>query len=203
MTTSTLLVTNVDRAIKTLATTQASLAKTVAELGAMTATTETLASDIQQKESQLAALELQFNLEYRNRVAELNTRVKENEFTVLSHLLSERGAVYVSQTDFATIKGQLAAAEADNSKQIADAVAATERSLHAKYNSEISQLKSTHAVEGANVNAKVSSLEDRNNFLIGEIAELRKQIDDERKTRLAIAQADASRQGVVVNAGKQ
>lgn len=33
-------------------------------------------------------------------------------------------------------------------------------------------------------------------------AELRKQIDAERETRLAIAQAESGRQGVVVNAGK-
>ena len=34
------------------------------------------------------------------------------------------------------------------------------------------------------------------------VAELRKQIDAERETRLAIAQAESGRQGVVVNAGK-
>ena len=34
------------------------------------------------------------------------------------------------------------------------------------------------------------------------VAELRKQIDAERETRLAIAQAESGRQGVVVNVGK-
>lgn len=47
------------------------------------------------------------------------------------------------------------------------------------------------------------SKDERITFLTGEIAALRGQIEAERNTRLEIAKADAGRQGVVVNAGKQ
>lgn len=200
---STAVITTVDRATKTLTSSAQNLSKAIAELSSLAASTESLAADIQQKESQLAALDEQFNLQFRTKTAELSVRVKEAEDVVLSQLLKARNASFISDADLNQLKRQLADAQNDNSKQIDDAVAKASSALHTKYNSEIAALKSAHAVESATTNAAKTSLDERVVFLTGEITQLRAQLDAERQTRLEIAKADANRQGVVVNAGKQ
>ena len=77
------------------------------------------------------------------------------------------------------------------------------KDLNAGWSAKVSAIQNQHAVETATLKAEAVSKDERIVFLTGEIAALRNQIEAERNTRLEIAKADAQRQGVVVNAGKQ
>lgn len=199
---STQLITVADRAAKAVSTAVANLQKASAELAQQASIFETLSADIQQKESQLANLDVQFDNAYRTKTAELNVRVLENGDGVLNTLLAERGLERISKIDVTQLRSDLSKATADNAEAIQSAVGAALSSAKAKHEAELATVNSNHAVETATLRAEAASKNERIEFLGGEIAALRKQLDDERNTRLAIAQADAGRQGVVVNAGK-
>lgn len=197
------VITAADRSMKAVAKAVADLAKVSADLTGLTVISEQLSDDIQQKESQLADLERQFDIDLRTKIAELNVRVLENEDSVLLDLLDKRGLEHISVSDVRQLKNDLAAALQGNDKAVEAAVQTATKELHAMYSAKLAAQESNHRVESANVAAEVSSLRAKNEFLAGEVDQLRKQIEAERQTRLQIAQADATRQGVVVNAGKQ
>lgn len=193
----------IDRATKNLTSAIASASKVVNDLAPLTEQVNELTSNIEQKEAQLAALNLEFDHKYRTCTAELNVRVKEAEDTVLVDLMERRGLAKITREDLNFVRQALADAQADNAEVINAAVKAAESALHASYRAQLRDQQSKHEVESAQTNARVSSLEERNAFLNEQIIALRTQIDAERTTRLEIARADAGRQGVVVNAGKQ
>jgi len=193
----------IDRATKNLTNAIASALKVTNDLAPLTEQVNELTSNIEQKEAQLAALNTDFDHQLRTRTAELNVRVKEAEDIVLGELMTRRGLAKIANSELDALNRALAEAKADNSEAISAAVKTAESALHAGYKAQLRDMQSKHEVESAQTNAKVSSLMERNEFLSQQIDALRVQIDAERTTRLEIARADAGRQGVVVNAGKQ
>lgn len=129
--------------------------------------------------------------------------VLENEELVMKNLMAKRNLAYVTADELTQLSKDLQAAKDGNQAAIDTAVAATTKELSAAASAQIASLKSAHAVETATLKAEAVSKDERITFLTGEIAALRGQIEAERNTRLEIAKADAGRQGVVVNAGKQ
>lgn len=196
------LITAADRATKAVTSAVAALQKTTNELAAQANLAEAIAADIQQKESQLANLDVQFDNTFRQRSAELNIRVLENGDGVLAGLLRERGLANIPAAEVSRLTTALAEATKDNAEAINSAVGAAVASANSKHAAELATVNATHAVETATLRAEAASKNERIEFLGGEIVALRAQLDAERNTRLAIAQADAGRQGVVVNAGK-
>lgn len=197
------VITPIDRATKNLTAAIASALKVANELQPLADMANNLTDDIQQKESQLNALTAQFELEFRSQKADLDVRVKENGDRVLSILLSERGLAKISADELTDLQTKLHEAEASNEETVSKAVKAAETALHASYGSKLKEQEAAHKIETAQINAQLASMQERNDFLNEQIATLRQQIDAERTTRLEIAKADAQRQGVVVNAGKQ
>lgn len=197
------LITTADRSVKAIGAATTGLAKVVTEVVALGAVVETLSADIQQKEGQLADLTRQLDLNTRTAAAELNVRVAEAEGTVLNELLRKNALALISNAALEKLQTDFANA-VTNSEHVTDtAVKAAEASLYAQFNSKFKAQEADFKVANAELVADLRALKERNQFLADELVKARAELTAERDARIQIAKAEAGRQGVVVNAGKQ
>lgn len=197
------VITTADRSVKAVTVAVGSLQKVVAEMAAMGLVLETMTADIQQRESQLADIDRQMEVELRTAKANLNLSVLENEELTLQTLMGKHDLAHIKTDELTKLASELAAAQANTDSAVATAVTNASKELNSSWGAKVGAIENAHRVETATLKAESDSKNERISFLTGEIAALRAQIEAERNTRLAIAQADAGRQGVVVNAGKQ
>lgn len=197
------LITTADRSVRAISAATSGLVKVVAEIQALSTITDTLAADIQQRESQLANLSRQLDLDTRAANAELAVRVSEAQNVVLNQLLAKNGLARISDADLASLNTNLTYATANAAANTEAAVKAAENSLHASYNGKLKAQEAEFKVANAEITANLRALSERNQFLVEELAKARQDLVAERDARIKIAQAEAGRQGVVVNAGKQ
>lgn len=85
---------------------------------------------------------------------------------------------------------------------MADAVAVAERNGQTALRAALATQEANHKVAIATLEANSSAKDDRISMLSEQLEAARGDLKAERETRLAIAQAESQRQGVVVNAGK-
>lgn len=191
-----------DRANKTLQATVANLAKTAADLTTLVQQSEAVSLQIEDKNAELAALQAANDTAFREGAAELRLRVKEDRDTVLTQLMTDAGLARISGENLTALQTNLAEAlrkdEAELKTAVAQAVAAAQREAKAT----AMEVAAKNSVENAGKDAQITSLTDKLAFMSQQVVNLQAQIEAERSTRLSIAQADAQRQGVVVNAGK-
>lgn len=192
----------VDRSTKALVTAADSVAKVIVDLNAVTAIAVNLSQDIEFKQSELNALSEQYASKEREEAADLRLRVKENEEKVLAELLKSRGVVAVPPAQIKDLENMLAQSQASNEIAVAAAVKEAEARVSASFQARIAAANSDHKVETATLSATNGSLAERNVFLTAQITQLQNEIQKERDARVQIAQAESSKQGVVVNAGK-
>lgn len=192
----------VDRSTKALVTAADSVAKVIVDLNAVTAIAVNLSQDIEFKQSELNALSEQYASKEREEAADLRLRVKENEEKVLAELLKSRGVVAVPPAQIKDLENMLAQSQASNEIAVAAAVKEAEARVSASFQARIAAANSDHKVETATLSATNGSLAERNVFLTAQINQLQAEIQKERDARVQIAQAEAGKQGVVVNAGK-
>lgn len=200
---TTTLITTADRSVKAIGAATAGLSKVVAELTALGTVAETLSADIQQKEGQLADLTRQLDLDTRRAKAELDVRVAEAEGVVLTTLLDKNNLAQISKPDLAALYEDLGVAQSSTEAAVKTAVQAAEAALHASYNSKLRTQEADFKIANAELIADLRAVRERNDFLTQELAKIRGDLVAEREARIKIAQAEAGRQGVVVNAGKQ
>lgn len=198
-----IVITTADRSVKAISAATAGLLKVVSDVNALTNVAETLSADIQQKEGQLADLTRQLDLNARSAAAELSVRVAESETTVLNQLLSKRALAQISVSDLDSLKQNLAQTTANAAATTDAAVKSAEASLHAAYNSKLKTQDAEFKVANADLVARAAAANERIQFLTEVLAKARQDLVAERDARIKIAQAEAGRQGVVVNAGKQ
>ena len=106
------------------------------------------------------------------------------------------------QGELEVLNSKLAHAARDYSEELAS-IRNDERSKYeAATRAQIAALESKHAVETAQKNADLQAAAKEIEFQANQIKYLQQQIADERSTRLQVAQAEAGKQGVIVNAGK-
>lgn len=197
------LITTADRSVKAIGVATAGLSKVVAEVLALTTVAETLSADIQQKEGQLADLTRQLDLNTRSAAAELNVRVAEAENAVLNELLTKNKLVRLTAEEHNALTNRLEAAVNDATLNTEAAVKATESAMFSKYNAIIKDQEAGFKVASAELVADLRAVKERNAFLTEELVKARADLTAERAARIEIAKAEAGRQGVVVNAGKQ
>ena len=194
--------TTVDRSTKALTTSAEAIAKAAAELQSVVATANALAQDIEFKQSELSGLESAYAIKERELVAELSLKVKENSENVLNALLKERKLVGVGVDVIPALEKQIQVLTNETTNAVDAAVKAETAKLTAAAVAQLAAKESAHQVEIATLKANNSSLTERIGFLTAQIAQLQNEIQQERNARIQIAQADAAKQGVVVNAGK-
>lgn len=196
------VITVADRSTKALVVATTGLAKIAADLSALSDSTVKLADDIEFKQSQLDNLNVEFDNKFRESAAQLRLRVLEDEDGVLIGLLQNRGLAHVKVTVLNELERNLENALADNSQAVAEAEANGFRKGAAEFQQKLKDAEAAHRIQTAELTAKSNAKDDRIALLLEQLEEARGQIKAERETRLAIAEADSKRQGVVLNTGK-
>lgn len=196
------VITVADRSTKALAKTAQDLSKIVLEINGLSASTVTLAEEIEYKQSELDDLANKYEIRVAEEENALRLKVLANEDKVLADLMKKRGFATVTQVDFEKLNSDLEAASTNNEFAVSEAREAGYKEASVALNAQIGQMKSSHSVEMAEFKAQATAKDQRIRDLEAQVTDLRSQIDAERQTRLEIAKADAGRQGVVVNAGK-
>lgn len=196
------VITVADRSTKALVVATTGLAKIASDLSALSDSTVKLADDIEFKQSQLDNLNVEFDNKFRESAAQLRLRVLEDEDGVLIDLLKSRGLAHVKVSVLNELESNLETALADNSQAVAEAEANGFRKGAAEFQHKMKEAEAQHRIQTAELTAKSNAKDDRIALLMEQLEEARGQIKAERETRLAIAEADSKRQGVVLNTGK-
>ncbi|HDR2377020.1 TPA: hypothetical protein QCH88_004261 [Enterobacter asburiae] len=191
-----------ERATKAVTAAATNLSKVVADLQTLAEGSEKISQEIQFKQQELGQIEVQFNEKLAEEKSKLKIKVLENEEGVLANLLKSRGLVAIEPSVVEELRNELAVAQDNNEDAINAAVADVKRSAAIELNAVKSNLESAHKVEMAELTANSKAKDDRIAMLTEQLEAARADLKAERETRLAIAQADAGRQGVVVNTGK-
>jgi hypothetical protein len=196
------VITVADRSTKSLIKATGDLGKVVSEIQGLAQSSVLLSEEIEFKQSELVNLTSQFDAQYREQTAELRLKVIENEDGVLAGLMRSRGYAVITGPDLNQLKSDLLSSQSDNTEALASAKEEGARSARAEMQNKLNQLTSDHRVEIAELNADSKAKDSRIKFLEEQNESLKEQIAAERETRLEIAKADAGRQGVTVNTGK-
>ncbi|AGZ17555.1 hypothetical protein X824_gp268 [Escherichia phage 4MG] len=191
-----------ERATKAVATAASGLSKVVADLQSLADGSERISQEIQFKQQELGQIEAQFDEKFAEEKSKLKIKVLENEDGVLNALLKARGLVAIEPGVVDGLRNELAVAKDSNEDAINTAVADAKQKVYAELNAVKANLEASHKVAIAELNANTKADKDRIAMLTEQLEAAREDLKAERETRLEIAKADANRQGVVVNTGK-
>lgn len=190
------------RATKGLETQAAALGKIATDLQGLVATSVGVVQQIEDLTAQAAELEESNAAKRRAADAELKLRVKEDRDAVLAELLKQGKLANITSAELESLKGELAAKNASDDKELKTAVAIAVQAANRDAAANAAQVDATNKVNMAQKDATIMMQDEKIAFLQSQVVQLQGQIDADRSTRLAIAQAEAQRQGVVVNNGK-
>lgn len=202
MTDSKTVISVTERATKAVTTAATGLTKVVAELQSLAEGSEKISQEIQFKQQELGQIEVQFNEKLAEEKSKLKIKVLENEDSVLNSILKARGLVAVEPGVVEGLRAELAISQQNNAEAVESAVADVKRSAAIELNAVKANLESAHKVAIAELTANSKAKDDRIAMLTEQLEAARGDLKAERETRLEIAKADANRQGVVVNTGK-
>ena len=191
-----------ERASKNLLAVQAAAAKAVTDLGTLTTEAVAQAEKIEDLKAAAAALQATNDSARRDAAAELKLRVKEDRTVVLASLLKEDKLAHISEVELSTLRSDLQLRVNADDKDLKAAVAAAVGAAQRDAKAEALQVEATHKVATAEKDAQIQQQTTQLNFMSQQIVDLRKQIDDERTARVAIAQADSAKQAVQITTGK-
>lgn len=191
-----------DRSTKALVVAIAGLGKIASDLTSLGDVTVKLADDIEFKQSQLDNLNSEFENKFRESAAQLRLRVLEDEEGVLLNMLQQRGLAHVTTFALNELQDKLVEATSDNSEALDKAEQDGYRKGAAQFEQKLKDADANHRIAMAELTAKSNAKDDKIALLESQLEDARKQITAERETRLAVAQAESARQGVVVNTGK-
>ena len=130
---------------------------------------------------------------------EASTTVADRSVKAISAVVAGLSKV----VELAGLRAELDITRANATAATETAVNAASQQLHARYGAQLKSLEAEHKVANAELVAELRAVNERNKFLVDELAKARQDLVAERDARIKIAQAEAGRQGVVVNAGKQ
>ena len=126
----------------------------------------------------------------------------DTNFILLNELLISRQLTSLPIQEHRALLSELEVLKKDNEASISAAVKVATEQLSVTHKGISDRQEAAHQVEIATLKASNTSLEERNQFLQTQIEALQNQITSEREARIAIAQAEANKQGVVINTGK-
>lgn len=195
-------VTVTERSTKAMLSASANLTKTIAELTTLANTSEQIAQEIGFRQNELSQVEADYDQKLAEAKADLRIKVLNNEDQVLGNLLKARGLVTIEPGELDNLRDSLTAAEHSQEDAIAAAVQQAVAQANREMQARLSQQESQHKVAIAELTANSKAKDDRVTMLTEQLDAARSDLKAERETRLAIAQAESQRQGVVVNAGK-
>ena len=196
----------VDKSTRALTSAAATLNKTLVELQngveALVQEQSSLADDIHFKKEELKEIESQNDVAVRSAAADLRLRIKEDEDQVLVELLDSRNLVTTTEADIEDLNAQVIQSKAELEAAEYKAVREAEQRVSAQYQARIATQEANHKVEIAELNANAKADKQAIATLTEQVNQLREDLKAEREARVAMAEAAAKAQGVVVNTGK-
>lgn len=196
----------VDKSTRALTSAAATLNKTLVELQngveALVQEQSSLADDIHFKKEELKEIESQNDVAVRSAAADLRLRIKEDQDQVLVELLDSRGLITTTEDEVNMLNQQVMQSKADLESAEYKAVREAEQRVSAQYQARISTQEANHKVEIAELNANAKADKQAIATLTEQVNQLREDLKAEREARVAMAEAAAKAQGVVVNTGK-
>lgn len=195
-----------EKSTRALVAGQTAIGKVIVDLeagvAALVAQQQSLAQDIEFKGRELAEVTANTEAAVRDAKIELDFRVRENEDKVRIDLVKKAGLVTTTQAALTELEEDAVVANARANQSEFESVKRAEQALHAKYGSEIANLKADQKVELAELNAQAKSDATTIALLKGQIASLEETIKANRDADVQKAEAASKAAGVVVNAGK-
>lgn len=195
-----------DKSTRALTVASDTLTKTVTELtsqvNGLVKQQSELAQDIEFKSQDLAAIEQETADKVRNANIELEFKVRENEDKVRAELLKKAGKVETTQADLDKLASELSTAKSLAQRTEYEAVADAQKELKQQHEAELLKVKSDHAVQIAQLEAKNEQAEATKSLLEAQIQELKDQIKANRDAEIAKAEANAKAAGVTINNSK-
>ena len=169
------VVTSVDQAVSTL--------KTVA------AEAENLQLTIEEKQSAIKTLEVEFAEKLRAATVDLNLQVRENYKNVVDQYLVDNKLTMLPAEELKTLKTAVETNIVASKQEKEAALAEQDKALLSQFTSKIGVIKAEQAAALAEANAKVSSLIDKVNFLENQVKQLLAQLESERQAGVERARA--------------
>lgn len=192
----------IERATKNLQKIMADTIKATADFATVTDRSQTIAMEIEDQQVALSNLKAEFDTARRTADAELKLRVLEDSSAVLADLMAKFNRADVSKEELASLQTQVASLQTEMANGIASAKKEAQQAAYVSYTNEAKAMVAAHALEIAQTKAQLEAKDKEISFMSQQVDYLQKQIEAERATRLQVAQAEANKQGVVVNAGK-
>lgn len=184
---------------------KALLAAVTSVKAAVTIAEETLPAllvEIENKQSDLNAIEASTKEKARLAKVELTLKVQEDEDKVLVGLMGKRGLATITTTDLAQLEARLDRDDEATKIEQAKAVSAAVSNAKADFNMTSLRTESAFNVERAELVADRNAALTKIEILEAQVASLQETVAAERQARVDIANAEAQRQGIVVNNGK-
>ena len=176
----------------------ASITKAVSELKNAATAIEKLVTDSEQltlevssKQEQIDSLEVQFTEKLRQAELDLDLKVKANEDSVASTILSKTGKIAVKREDYQALTTELAAVKSGQEQVIKAAEGKAEGMAKSKYDSETKLLQAQFEAKSASEKAQISSLTEKVSFLEVQIAKWENALASERQASVERAKASA------------
>lgn len=192
----------IDRSAKNLNAGLAAVQKALADLTSLAEQSQGLALQIEDKQIELAAIQEQVANARRTADAELKLQVLEDARKVFDELAERLGYAKITKSELELLSKDLEHAKRDFTGEVAKMRDDEQAKYQAATRAQISALEGKHAVETAQKDADLKAQAYEINSLKAQITYLQEQIAAERNTRLEVAKAESSKQGVIVNTGK-
>lgn len=158
--------------------------------------------EIENKQSDLNAIETETKEKVRKAKVELSLQVEENERKVLDNLLKKFGLAEITVEALKQIQDALDAALQSNEAEVAKAVAIAKNQLEAEHKATISKLEAEHAVAVASKDAAIEAKDMQIKFQAATITSLEATIAAEREARVEEAKARGVSAVTVQTTGK-
>jgi hypothetical protein len=158
--------------------------------------------EIENKQSDLNAIETETKEKVRKAKVELSLQVEENERKVLDNLLKKFGLAEITVEALKQIQDALDAALQSNEAEVAKAVAIAKSQLEAEHKAAIAKLEAEHSVAVASKDAAIEAKDMQIKFQASTITSLESTIAAEREARVEEAKARGVSAVTVQTTGK-
>ena len=150
---------------------------------------ETLSLQVTGKEERIAELDAHFAEQLRQKEVELELQFKQNQELVVNKHLLDSGKTAILKTEYNQLIKELEVAKKDNQEVVSEAVSAERVKLVNEHSAAIKLIEAEHKSTTIENTAKISSLEEKNTFLQGQVYKLYEQLDSERSASIERAKA--------------
>lgn len=168
-----------------------SVIEATAKMAQLTEVSDTLTSQIADKEGKLAALDVQFAEKQRAFEVQLKLDMQDNTASVVTTYLASTGKVAVDKGTYDELQAEMKLLLADNKSEIDKAVAVATNSMKSRHESDMALKEAQFKMQEASNTAKIQSLQEQIVALTKDRDMWKASLDAEREAGIKRAQAGA------------